>query len=219
MMLKKHPICFLRNLDKITLVAIGFLIATFVASCGNKKIEEESLDLNKLPRQVIDNMAAVQTSNGVLQMRMEAKLMQRFENDSSSYELFPKGFDVYAYNKEGELETHIRSNIAHHTKYKNNETWEAFGDVLVKNFIKGERMETDTLYWDRVNQKIYTHTFVKLYSPQGFMQGFGMESYEMARNAIIIKPFDSFGIVENDSTKLPYIDTVNFIGPLLLKKK
>ena len=40
-----------------------------------------------------------------------------------------------------------------------------------------------------------------------------MHSDEMARNARILKPFDSYGIVGNDSTKLPYVDTVNFVGP------
>ena len=75
-------------------------------------------------------------------------------------------------------------------------------------------METDTLFWDRKNQRIYTHTMVKLTTPDLFMQGFGMESDEMARNAKILKPFDSYAVVERDSLEVPYIDTVNFIGPL-----
>ena len=48
----------------------------------------------------------------------------------------------------------------------------------------------------------------------GYMQGYGLESDEMARNAIILKPFDSYGIVIQDSTRL-YLDTANFIGPIL----
>jgi hypothetical protein len=49
-----------------------------------------------------------------------------------------------------------------------------------------------------------------------YMQGYGMESDELARNAIILKPFDSYSIIK-DSTEVLYIDTVNFVGPLLAK--
>lgn len=208
-MFGKYP-----DIKKISLVAITCVIATFVVSCGDKTAEGEIIDINAIPRQTVNDMYAVQSNNGDLQMRMEAKLMQRFQNDSTkvSYELFPEGFDVYAYNKEGLLETHIHSRIAKHITTKSDEKWEAYGDVVIKNFIKGERMETDTLYWNREQKKIFTHCFVKMYSPEGFMQGFGMESDEMARNANILKPFDSYGIIK-DSASSSYTDMANFIGP------
>ena len=49
-------------------------------------------------------------------------------------------------------------------------------------------------------------------TPAGFMQGFGMRSDDMARNAIIQRPFNSYGVVEQDSTKV-VLDSINFIGP------
>lgn len=195
-------------------VATVLAVATFVVSCKNDG-NLDTLDLNKVPRQTINNMYAVQTRDGMIQMRMQAKLMLRYENETETYELFPEGFDVLAYNEEGMLETRIQSRAAKHTTTRNDEKWEAYGDVVVINFIKGERMETDTLYWDREQKKIFTNCFIKMFSPDGFMQGYGMESDEMARNANILKPFDSFGIVGRDSAAVVYIDTVNFIGPVL----
>ena len=49
------------------------------------------------------------------------------------------------------------------------------------------------------------------------MQGFGMRSDDMARNAIIQRPFNSYSVVEQDTTKV-VLDSVNFIGPFPLKK-
>ena len=203
------------NIRFIYMVVIAVAVTTFVISCKGEE-HTDPVDLSKIPVQSVADMNAVQTRNGLLQMRMEAKLLQRFKNDVESYELFPDGFDVYAYNEEGQLETQIKSDIAKHTttgEGKNKvEKWEAFGNVVISNFIKGERLETDTLYWDREQGRIYTHCFVRMYTPQGFMQGYGLDSDERARNANILKPFDSYGIIKNDSTKT-YIDTVNFIGP------
>lgn len=203
------------NIKSVIMVATVFAVATIVLSCKGET-GEEPLDLTKIPVQTIENMNAVQTNNGDLQMRMEAPLLQRFQNDEESYELFPGGFYVYAYNQEGMLETQIRSDVAKHTTAAKSkeEKWEAFGNVIITNFIKGEKMETDTLYWDREKGKIYTHAFVRMYSPGGYMQGYGMESDEMARNARIMRPFDSYGIIGRDSTST-YIDTVNFIGPAI----
>lgn len=195
------------------MVAIALAVATIVVSCKGEK-EGEYIDWDNVPKQIIENMSANQTENGLLQMRMESGLMQSFntKETNESYELFSNGFNVYAYNQEGLLETHISSAGAKHTKKKEEEVWEAFGNVVIKNFLKGQRMETDTIYWDRENKKIFTHCFVKMYDPKGFMQGYGMESDEMARNAIINNVFDNFVVIDNDSTKF-YVDSVNFIGP------
>ena len=116
------------NIKNIALVVITFVITTIVVSCADKTVVGEVVDINVIPRQTVDNMSAMQTKNGKLQMRMEAKKMMRFQNDCTnvSYELFPEGFDVYAYNEEGSLETHIHSEVAKHTTTKKEEKWDYY---------------------------------------------------------------------------------------------
>lgn len=197
------------------MIATASAVAFVVYSCKGKLGTTDAKLLEEVPMQTVDGMFVVHSENGRVQMRMEAELMERYKNDSVSYELFPKGFSVFAYTDEGLLETQIVSDVAKHLKFDDGrETWEAFGNVVVKNLIKQEVMETDTLYWDQKNEKIYTHCYVKMYSPSGFMQGYGMESDQRARNSVIFRPFDSYGVVVQDSTEV-LIDSINFIGPLL----
>lgn len=199
------------------MIATAIAVAFIVYSCKGKLDTTGKLDLEAVPVQTVDDMFIVQTENGRLQMRMEAELMERYETDTVSYELFPKGIAVFGYNEDNLLETEITSDNARHLKYKDGrESWEAFGNVVVQNIIKQEVMETDTLYWDRKNEEIYTDCYVKLHSPQGFMQGYGMRSDQRARNSIILNPFDNFAFIVQDSTEV-LIDSVNFIGPLLKK--
>ena len=201
----------------IRLIATALAVAFVVYSCKGKLGEAVSLVIEETPVQTVRDMFIVQSENGQMQMRAVADLMEKYERDTLSYELFPEGFAVYGYTDDGLLETEIVADNARHVKYTDGrETWEAFGNVVVKNLIKQEVMETDTLYWDQKNEKIYTHCYVKMYSPDGFMQGYGMESDQRARNSIIFNPFNSYGIVVQDSTDVR-IDTVNFIGPLLKK--
>ena len=201
----------------IRMIATASAVAFVVYSCKDELGRAKDLNLEDTPVQTVENMFIVQSKNGVIQMRAEGDIMEKYENDSLSYELFPKGFYVYGYTEEGLLETEIIADNAIHMTYKDGrETWEAFGNVVVKNLIKQETLETDTLYWDQKNERIYTHCYVKMYSPSGFMQGFGMESDQRARNNIIFNPFNSYGIVAQDSTNV-VIDSVNFIGPIRKK--
>lgn len=198
------------------MIATAIAVAFVVISCKSDLGEADTINLLETPSQSVDDMFIVQTKNGKIQMRAEAPLMERYERDTLSYELFPKGFFVYGYTDEEKLETEIIADNAIHLKYKDGrESWEAYGNVIVKNLIKQEVMETDTLYWDQKNEKIHTHCYVKMYSPDGFMQGYGMESDQRARNSIIFNPFYSYGIVDNSNKVV--IDSVNFVGPLQKK--
>ena len=198
-----------------TAAAVAFVVYLFVRK--ENKVDD-SLDLTSVPMQVVDDMFAVQTKNGLVVMRIEADKMLRYENDTTTMELFPEGFAVYSYTDEGLLETILLSDKARHITFKgtDGEEWQAFGNVSIQNLIKRETMETDTLYWDQRVHQIYTDCYIRMYSPDGFMQGYGMRSDDKARNAIIHKPFNSYSVVVQDTTAI-LVDSVNFIGPFLKK--
>ena len=194
------------------------MVATVFFSCSGKLKQAESLNLEETPRQTVDNVFAVQSEDGLLKMRLEAPLLERYEKDTVSIELFPEGFALFAYNGEGLLETTIVSDKAAHYTYKatNGELWEVTGGVVIQNVIEQETMETDTLYWDRMAGKIYTDSYIRMYSRDGFMQGYGMTSDQNAHDAVLLRPFNSYSVVVQDTTAV-YIDSVNFIGPFLKK--
>lgn len=196
-------------------MAAAFAVAILLSLPSCDKETESFIDFEQTPVQVIHDMNVLQTENGETSMRMHAPLMQKFEyvKDSlqQSYEYYPEGFFVDAYTENGELETSIVSQQAKHITTKDRESWSAFGNVVIINHLKGEKIETDTLYWNRAEKKIYTDCYVRLSSDSGLMQGYGMTSDERARNSVILRPFDSYAI-ERDST-YAYNDTVNFVGP------
>lgn len=199
------------------MIATAFAVAFVVFSCKSKISKTDSQVTGDTPLQIVNNMTIIQSKNGKVDMRAIAPLMEKYENDSLTYEIFPRGFSVYAYTKEGLLETQVLADKAKHINYNDGrENWIAYGNVVITNLIKEEVMETDTIYWDQKNERIYTHCYVKMYSPSGFMQGYGMESDQRARNSVIFNPFNSYGIVVQDSTRID-IDSVNFIGPMRKK--
>lgn len=194
-------------------MAAAFAGAILLFSCSQNGTE--TFDFEQMPRQVVHDLQVIQSEGGETTMRMRAPLMEKYEftKDSvlQSFELYPEGFYVDAYAENGQLETTIVSQQAKHITTPNKESWSAFGDVLIINHIKGEKMETDTIYWNRAEKKIYTDCYVRLTSDSGLMQGFGMTSDERARNSVILRPFDSYA-VDRDSTYF-YVDSINLMGP------
>ena len=202
----------------LSLIATAAAVAFVVFSCKGNLSEAEKLDLSITPLQAVDSMFFLQSENGHLKMRVESARMEAYETDTLSFDLFPRGLQVFGYSEDGLLETTIVSEKARHDKFpgKENEKWSLYGNVVIHNILKQETMETDTLYYDSKKKEIWTDCYIKMYSPDGFMQGIGMRSDEMARNAILMRPFDNEFYVEKDTTVV-VIDTVNFIGPLLKK--
>lgn len=203
------------NIIRAGVVATLALVS--FSSCSSKLEEADRIDLSQTPTQIVNDMFAVSTDDGVVKQRFESPAMLKYVTDSLDYEMFPYGLEVYGYTEDGLLETIIMADRAKHVaegKSSKSELWEATGNVVVSNVIKHETMETDTLYWDRNKAEIYTDAYVKLYSDDGMMQGYGMRSDERARNSTLLRPFDSYAYASSDSTKVQ-IDSVNFIGPLL----
>ena len=197
-------------------MATALAVAFVVYSCKGNLKEADKLDLSRTPLQVVEGMFYVQSENGRLKMRVEAPRLEVYEHDSLSYDLFPSGLHVFGYAEDGSLETTIDSQQARHDKYPQDpdkEQWSAFGNVVIRNIRKQETMETDTLYWNSKTREIWTDCYIKMYSPSGSMQGYGMRSDEMARNAILMRPFDNEFLIESDSTRV-VLDSINFIGPM-----
>lgn len=200
--------------------AAAVLAATIILAFSCKQEEAVVFDFTRTPVQVVHDMNVVQTDKGKASMRMTAATMQRFsfvkDSVQQSYELYLEGFLVKAYNEEGELETTISSDQARHVTTTGEESWCAYGNVVVTNHIKGQKIISDTIWWNREEKQIYTDCYVRLTSEaSGMMQGYGMTSDERARHSRILRPFDSYSIAR-DST-YEYIDTLNLMGPFLRK--
>lgn len=193
------------------------MLASNFVSCGSSLGEAEKLDLDKTPMQKIDDVFAIRSKNGILEMRLEAGVMEHYSNAAGRRDYFPDGVSVYGYTDDGLLESVIIADEAEHTDPKDgDEIWKAFGNVILHNVIKHETMETDTIFWDSSNKEIYTDCYVKLYTRESFAQGYGMRSDDRMRNSKLNNPFNSFVVTVRDTTAV-IIDSVNFIGPFQKK--
>jgi len=146
---------------------IILLVLTFtllIACSDTLPIKKGIISKDDLPSVSIKNLKTSYTEQGRIKAKIQAELLQKFEGIVEPYWDFPKGINVLQFNKDGIIEASLSAN--RFIYYQSKETWEAIGNVVFSN-IKGEILQTEKLYGDQKEKKIFTDQFVKITRADG----------------------------------------------------
>lgn len=146
--------------------------ALFFSCRGKIDIIDTSLK-PELPTQIVHNFKTSYTDSAVLQLEMKAPLMKHYGNMEVPYTDFDEGIEVYFYEGRDSLIGEIRANFARYTESK--ELWEVRDNVLALN-QKGEKLETELLFWDESKDRIFTDKYVRITQLDQIIMGNGLES-------------------------------------------
>lgn len=99
----------------------------------------------------------------------------RIENygGSDPYILFSKGISIDFYDDSDHINGHLDAEYA--IRHINSKLTEVDNNVSVLN-RKGERLNTEQLFWDENRQKIYTNKFVRIKTAKQIIYGDGLVS-------------------------------------------
>ncbi|WP_162428058.1 LPS export ABC transporter periplasmic protein LptC [Pontibacter pudoricolor] len=170
-----------------------FLLTITIAGAGcQKELKDPDKEI-KYTGPVMENkdVFTLYSDSAKLMIRMKAPVQQEFEKGDG---VFPKGFYVEFLQQPGKVTSTMRANYGKQTK--GSELYFAKGDVQVNNILKGEKLETEELYWDRRRRKIYTDKFVKITTPNRVVTGQGLQSDQNFDNYTIKKITGVFDIEE-----------------------
>jgi LPS export ABC transporter protein LptC len=161
----------------IKTVAVAFLVAaTFLFSaCTNtsEDIIELSAEVEAKPLNVQKNIIYEYSDSSFKRLEVRAPEVIDYSQIEEPYREFPAGIDVTFYAKDGTPESHLTSNYAKELIAE--QIWEARGDVIVLN-EKGEKINTEQLFWDVRKEMIYSNVFVKIATGDEVIMGDGFEA-------------------------------------------
>jgi len=164
--------------SSILLLAVSF----GTTSCSSNKPEEIKAISNRedLPALSYQELETVITDSGKVKYRFITPEMLSYKFKEDPYIDFPSGFHLFIYNSSGEVETQIKCmNAIYYEKPK--ELWELNNDVQGIN-TKGEVLNTEQLFWDMKEERLYTDKFVKITTPTQIITGTGLESDQTLSN-------------------------------------
>jgi LPS export ABC transporter protein LptC len=162
------------------------------------KTDIETINLlaehDKIPSVIAKNIEILYTEHGVLRVKILAPESRYYQFEQEPYNEFPQGILVYNYNDSLVLQSQISSNYAIY--YEEKKLWIARYNVEATN-SKGEVLNTEQLYWDEQNKRIYSDDNVKITTADGVIFGEGFESDENFDNWVIRKTSGIIYVDEN----------------------
>ncbi len=209
-------------LFRITRPLLVVAMVLTASACRNdmetiRKLENES----KEPLLTTRNLDMIYTDSGRLKARVRAPLMLSFADEENPYTEFPEGIHVEAFEQDTLIRGEITARYAiYHEKQK---LWEGRGDVVGFNKA-GDRINTEQLFWDEQNQKIYTRMVARITKVnKGVIIGEnGLESYLEEGDFTLFSLYNSKGDIaakmsqltkgDNDSARV-VPDTLRAVEP------
>lgn len=173
----------------------GLLLAALVG-CQEKQQEAPPV-MYTGPLIETDNVVTLLSDSARLHVRLTSPLEQRFENSDI---LYPKGATVTFYDKPGKLV--INTLFAKWVKFDNaKQLYIMRGTVKVANVPQQQTLNTEELFYNRSQQKIYTDSamFVRVQTPTEVLTGYGLTANQDFSRYGIHRPVGTFTLDQAQS--------------------
>jgi LPS export ABC transporter protein LptC len=157
-----------RKSRRALFISTAFFIMIF--SCKNDIETIQALTKEvKLPNLTGFDIEMLYTDSGILKGKIVAPEVQQYLNEDEPYYEFPKGMKAIFYDKAGHEISYIKANYAIY--YDKKQLWEGRNHVLAESTSEGKRVETEQIFWDQREKRIYSDKFSKVTNPDGVFTG------------------------------------------------
>ncbi len=150
------------------LVIPGVSLLLFACENDIEKIHSIT-DNTEQPELSATDATILYSDSGKVEMKLTANRILQFSKAERPYIEFPDGMYVEFYDDSLNIESQMKSNYAIY--YMDEKMWEARGDVEAINNIKGEKLNTEELFWDEDKKTIYSNNFSRIQTADGTFYG------------------------------------------------
>lgn len=152
-----------------------------------ESMETPKFEIYEGPENIIDNITAVYTDSARVKARVEAPEQEILRNGDKEY---AKGMDIDFFDEKEELENTLTCEYA--IQDIKTGIWTIRGDVVITNIKKNEKLNTEELYWDASEDRIWTAKFVRIDTEDQTLTGTGLESDQRFSEYEILNPSITF---------------------------
>lgn len=195
----------LKKYSSIT-IALGVVVMFLLfSSCGGKQktIGDAITERDSLPVMKTLGVSTLISDSGVTRYRVNTEEWTVFDRKVPSYWAFEKGVYLEQFDSLLNVDASIKADTAYF--YDKEKLWKLIGHVDIKN-QKGERFNTELLYWNQATQKVYSDKFIRIEQPDRIITGYGFDSNQQMT---VYRIHNGGGIFEVDDTQTAKPDSVN----------
>ena len=183
----------------MAIVLGSMAVLLFISACsgGKKQMGEAITERDSLPVMDTREVTTLISDSGVTRYRIKTKEWKVFDRKSPPYWAFERGIYLEKFDTLFQMEASIQADTAYY--YNKEELWKLMGHVDIHN-LKGERFNTELLFWNQRTQKVYSDRFIRIEQPDRIITGWGFESNQQMTVYTIFK---TEGIFYVDAAQQP----------------
>ena len=183
----------------ITIVFGAIVMLILFSSCGGKKkaLAEAIAERDSLPVMDTKGITTLISDSGVTRYRVNTEEWLIYDRKQPSYWAFEKGIYLEQFDSLLNVEASIEAETAYF--FDKEKLWKLIGHVDIKN-LKGERFNTELLYWNQAAQKVYSDKFIRIEQPDKIITGHGFDSNQQM-TVYVIHNIEGIFYVDEDAEK------------------
>ena len=183
------------NITVVVWTTVMFVL--FPACSGdNKNLAEAITERDSLPTMKTLGVTTLISDSGITRYKIITEEWEIYDKKNPPYWAFEKGVYLEKFDSVFNVDASIKSDTAYY--YEKQKLWKLMSNVHIQN-LKGEKFDTDLLYWDQNKHTIYSDRFIRIEQPDRIITGRGFDSNEQMTVYTIRKPEGIF-YVDDDAT-------------------
>lgn len=196
-MWRKRKNRLLHKSISITVALAAIVMLLSFSSCDGKAkaIGDAITERDSLPMMQTMGVTTLISDSGVTRYRVNTEEWLVFDRKKPSYWAFEKGVYVEQFDSIFNIEASIKADTAYY--YDKERLWKLIGNVDIQN-RKGERFNTELLYWNEATQKVYSDKFIRIEQPDRIITGHGFDSNQQM-TVYVIRNIEGIFYVEDDA--------------------
>ncbi|WP_370524408.1 LPS export ABC transporter periplasmic protein LptC [Bacteroides sp. 224] len=153
---------------------VGVMLLSFLSCIGQKKeIGEAITERDSLPVMKTVGVTTFISDSGITRYRVDTEEWAIFDRKEPSHWAFEKGVYLEKFDTLFNVDASIKADTAYY--YDKQKLWKLISNVEIQN-IKGEKFNTDLLYWDENKEKVYSDQYIRIEQTDRIIEGYGFES-------------------------------------------
>lgn len=186
--------CDMTIVNKLT---VFLLLALLLASCSgrDKHLGEAITERDSLPVMDTRGVTTLISDSGLIRYRIKTEEWKVFDRKNPSHWAFEKGVYLEKFDTLFQIDASIEADTAYF--YDKEELWKLVRNVHIQN-LKGEKFDTDLLYWDQRKGRVWSDQFIRIEQLDRIITGRGFESNQEMTVYTIHKPEGIFYVDEQE---------------------
>lgn len=174
------------------------MLLSFTSCLGKKKeLGEAITERDSLPVMETLGVTTFVSDSGITRYRVDTEEWLYFDKKEPPYWAFEKGIYLEKFDSIFNVEASIQADTAYY--YVKDKLWKLMSNVEIKN-LEEERFNTDLLYWDEANEKVYSDRYIRIEQTDRIIEGIGFESNQQMTVYKILNMEGIFYVNEEETT-------------------